>query len=59
MTVVYIFKHLLMSEGGMYEYQGGSDYGVVASLECSMFVTDILYTNSPMSVIFLVVSLDI
>ena len=52
MTVVYIFKHLLMSEGGMYEYQVVLITGVVASLECSMFVTDILYTNSPMSVIF-------
>ena len=52
MTVVYIFKHLSMSEGGMYEYQVVLITGVVASLECSMFVTDILYTNSPMSVIF-------
>ena len=51
-TIIYIFKNLMKSEGDVYEYQVVLITGVVASLECSMFVTDILYTNSPMAVIF-------
>ena len=50
--IIYIFKNWMINEDDMYEYRVVLITGVIASLECSLFVTDVLYTNSPMSVIF-------
>ena len=50
--VMYVFRKWLDNEYDMYEYKVVLITGIIASLECSMFVTDVLYTNSPMSVMF-------
>lgn len=50
--IMYVFGNVMKSDGEMYQYQVVLITGIVASLEASMFVTDVLYTNSPTSVIF-------
>lgn len=51
-TIFYIFKNIAKTPDGDYEYICVMFICCVASLVCSMFVTDVVYTNSPTSVIF-------
>ncbi|MEE0945899.1 MAG: O-antigen ligase family protein [Acutalibacteraceae bacterium] len=51
-TVIYIFKNIFKAKDGDYEYLCVMFICVICALVCSMFVTDVIYTNSPTSVIF-------
>ncbi|MEE0839300.1 MAG: O-antigen ligase family protein [Acutalibacteraceae bacterium] len=51
-TVFYIFKNIAKTPDEDYEYICVMFICVISSLVCAMFVTDVIYTNSPTSVIF-------
>ncbi len=51
-TVFYIFRNITKAENSDYEYLCVMFICVITSLVSSMFVTDVIYTNSPTSVIF-------
>ena len=51
-AVVYIFKNIFKADGEDYEYLTVLFVCIIASLISSMFVTDIVYTNSPTSITF-------
>lgn len=50
--VIYIFRRIFKIEGENYEYLVTLSACAVASFVSSMFLTDVLYTNSPTSVLF-------
>ncbi len=51
-AVVYIFKNIFKVNGDDYEYLTVMLICIIASVVSSMFVTDLVYTNSPTSLMF-------